>query len=88
MNEHHKQRIQDQMEMRGLSPETIECYLECLKLFMHHFRGKGAYKITIEDLKNYHKTLRNRGQSNRTSICRCRPSGSFIARFTSPTDSI
>jgi site-specific recombinase XerD len=65
MQESYKQRIEDEMQLRGLSPDTIECYTDCIKLFMNHFRGKRPSQINVQDVKNYHRKLRNRGQSNR-----------------------
>jgi len=65
MNEFYKERIEQEMTIRGLSPETIECYLCCLKLFMSHFKGQLPGQISLSLIKNYIRTLKNRGQTHR-----------------------
>jgi hypothetical protein len=62
MQESYKKRIEDEMQLRGLSPDTIECYTDCIKLFMNHFHRKRPSQINVQDVKNYHRKLRNRGQ--------------------------
>jgi site-specific recombinase XerD len=65
MQETYKNRIVDEMQLRGLSPDTIECYSSCLKLFMNQFKGRRPSQLNLQDIKNYHRKLRLRGQSNR-----------------------
>jgi len=65
MNPVYKNRMSDELQLRGLSEETIECYLDCSKHFMNHFSGRKPSEIKIDDVKNYHRKLRNRGQTNR-----------------------
>jgi hypothetical protein len=49
MQESYKKRIEDEMQLRGLSPDTIECYTDCIKLFMNHFRGKRPSQFNVQD---------------------------------------
>ena len=65
MNEIYKSRLIDEMQLRGLSPETIQSYCDCIKLFMNHFRGRKPSQVTTGDIKSYHRVLRQRGQSSR-----------------------
>lgn len=65
MNSTYKEKIETEMKIRGLSSETIECYMSCLSLFMRNFKGRKPKDISIGDVKRYTQTLSNRGQSNR-----------------------
>jgi integrase/recombinase XerD len=65
MNEIYKSRLIDEMQLRGLSPKTIQSYCDCIKLFMNHFMGRKPSQIIVGDIKSYHRVLRQRGQSNR-----------------------
>lgn len=65
MNIHYQNQIETEMQIRGLSEQTIECYLSCLKLFMRYFRGRKPQEISLGSIKDYCKVLSNRGQSHR-----------------------
>ncbi len=65
MKEEYKRLIERELTILGRSPETVECYISCLKLFMNSFKGKCPNEISLNMVKAYIKKLKDRGQSHR-----------------------
>ena len=53
-----RQRMLDDMQLRGLSPNTQRRYVQAVRLFAQHF-GKSPDLITEEELRHYFLFLRN-----------------------------
>src|SRR5918911_3954844 len=53
-----RQRMQDDMQLRGLSPKTQSVYLFAVQQFATHY-GKSLDLITEEELRNYFLYLIN-----------------------------
>src|SRR5215210_6431346 len=53
-----RQRMQDDMQLRGLSPKTQTVYLFAVQQFAQHY-GRSPDRITEEELRNYFLYLIN-----------------------------
>lgn len=63
MNQHYKDKIMREMQIRGWTPKTQKFYMDGLKYFTQYFKGRRPTEITLDDIKNYILVLKNhRGQ--------------------------
>src|SRR6266436_8083921 len=51
-----RQRMQDDLQLRNYSPQTIDCYLRCVAQFAHHFRTPPD-RLGPEQIRQYHLYL-------------------------------
>ncbi len=47
-----RQRMLEDMQLRGLSPHTQRCYVQAVQRFAHHF-GTSPDQITENQLRQY-----------------------------------
>lgn len=62
MNEHYREKILREMQIRNWSPKTEKFYMDGLRYFIKHFKGRKPTTITLDEIKNYILVLRARGQ--------------------------
>jgi site-specific recombinase XerD len=61
-----RQRMLDDMQLRGLSPHTQRCYVQAVQRFAHHV-GTSPDQITEEQLRQYFLYLRNEKRVSRST---------------------
>jgi integrase/recombinase XerD len=61
-----RQRMIDDMQLRGLAPNTQRRYVQAVKLFAQHL-GKSPDRITEEELRQYFLYLRNEQRVSRST---------------------
>ena len=61
-----RQRMLEDMQLRGLSPATQRAYLQAVQHFAHHF-GKSPDQLTEEQLRQYFLYLRNDKRVSRST---------------------
>ena len=61
-----RQRMLEDMQLRGLSPITQRCYVQAVQHFAQHF-GKSPDLITEEELRQYFLYLRNEKRVSRST---------------------
>jgi len=59
VNEHYKEKIIREMQIRGWSPKTQRFYMDGLKYFIQYFKGRRPTEISLDDVKNYILVLKN-----------------------------
>ena len=61
-----RQRMREDMQLRGLSPTTQRCYVQAVQHFAQHF-AKSPDRITEEELRHYFLYLRNEKRVSRST---------------------
>ncbi len=67
-----RQRMRDDMQLRGLSPKTQRCYIQAVQQFAQHY-GKSPALITEEELRQYflYLTTEKRVSPSTVTIALC-----------------
>jgi integrase/recombinase XerD len=57
MNKREQQRFTEEMQVRALSPRTVESYESSLKLFFDFYKGKAAKSLCVPEIKTFQRYL-------------------------------
>ncbi|MDF1499132.1 MAG: site-specific integrase, partial [Anaerolineales bacterium] len=61
-----RQRMKQDLELRGLAPKTQTCYLRAVRQLAEYFK-KSPLDITEEDLRDYFLYLKNEKKLSRST---------------------